>query len=176
MKRWMPVPIQRPAAPAGAAIRTRKSGLAHDDGIPEIWPAKRAFPCTFSETALVSSTACAAVPALQTSVPVTALTGPGVPLELLPLSTRPSTSKKVVPSSRLTRACPLCTDHGPAPARMPATGLSTAGAVITPTMLFQRTTSHQGRRQNPSPYTTQGEVIQPILSSYSLFLCFHLSA
>jgi hypothetical protein len=80
-----------------------------------------------------------AVPALQTKVPVTAVTGPGVPLELLPFRTNPSTSKDVFPLERLTRACPLRTDQGPAPAWMPATGLSTAGAVITPTMLFQRT-------------------------------------
>src|SRR5580692_1000486 len=80
-----------------------------------------------------------AVSALQTRVPVTAVTGPGVPLELLPLRTKPSTSKNVFPLDRFTRACPLRTDHGPAPAWMPATGLSTPGAVITPTMLFQRT-------------------------------------
>jgi hypothetical protein len=50
-----------------------------------------------------------------------------------------STSKKEAPVARFTLACPLPTDQGVAPARMPATGLSTPGMVMTPTMLFQRT-------------------------------------
>src|SRR5262249_48360741 len=139
-KRCAPVAIQRPAAPAGAAMRIRKSGLPQEAGMPEICPANRASPCTSSETGVVSRTDTVVVPALQISVPVIALTGPGVPLELLPLSTSPSTSKYALPLERLTLACPLRTDQGPAPARIPATGLSTPGAVITPTMLFQRTT------------------------------------
>src|SRR5438477_1520042 len=93
-----------------------------------------------SETGGVSRMAAAVVPPLQTKVPVTAVTGPGVPLELLPFRTSPSTSKNVSPFERFTLAWPLRTDQGPAPAWTPPTGLSTPGAVITPTMPFQRTT------------------------------------
>src|SRR5258707_15631946 len=110
------VAIHRPAAPAGTAIRIRKSGFSQEAGTPEIWPEKCASPCVLSGTEVVSSTDCVAVPALQIKVPVTAVTGPGVPLELLPLRTKPSTSKNVFPLDRFTRACPLRTDQGPAPA------------------------------------------------------------
>src|SRR5713101_1121919 len=92
-----------------------------------------------SETGSVSRTVTVVVPALHTSVPATAVTGPGVPLELLPLRTSPSKSKNVAPLARFTCARPLRTDHGPAPAWIPPTGLSTPGAVITPAMFFQRT-------------------------------------
>src|SRR5271165_1095709 len=90
------------------------------------------------ETGVVSRMV-ADAPGLQTKVPLTAVTGPGVPVELPPLRTKPSTSKKVKPLERFTRAWPLRTDQGPAPAWMLPTGLSTPGAVMTPTMLFQRT-------------------------------------
>ena len=48
-----------------------------------------------------------AVPALQTNVPVTAVTGPGVPLELLPLRTKPSTSNECVPVGKVHACVPI---------------------------------------------------------------------
>ena len=116
---------------------------------------------------MVSRTVCV-VPGLQISAPVTALIGPGVPLELVPLMTNPSTSKVVAPVLRLTLACPFRTVQAVAPARMPATGLSTPGVVITPTILFQRTTeSSLSKPKAAAAHTNahanrQDEAAQPV--------------
>src|ERR1700749_2734927 len=87
-------------------------------------------------------------PELHTSVPLTAVIAPGVPLEFVPLRTSPSTSKDVYPFSRFTRARPLCTVQGPAPAWIVPTGLSTPGALMTPTILFQLTVGFSFSKPN----------------------------
>src|SRR5262249_35811098 len=95
-------------------------------------------------TAAVSLTTCGIAPfppGLHTKVPVTAVTGPGVPLKGLPLITSPSTSKEAAPVERFTRARPLRAVHGNVPLSILPTGLLTFGELILPTMPFQRTTS-----------------------------------
>src|SRR5262245_18852883 len=105
-------------------------------------PEKIALPRPSRGTGVVSKAISrVGSPALQTRVPVTAVTGPGVPLNVVPLITSPSTSKKVAPVERLTLALPLRTLHGKVPLEIRGdTGLSTPSDVISPTMLFQRTT------------------------------------
>src|SRR5262245_3740990 len=115
-------------------------------------PEKRASPTPSIGTSLVSSSASLGPPpALQTTVPVTAVTGPGVPLKVCPLITSPCTSKLVLPVARSTRARPARTDHGNVPLLTLPTGLlmfsaasvvRSSGAVITPTMLLQRTSAN----------------------------------
>src|ERR1700751_5557637 len=110
-------------------------------------------------------------PGLQTKVPTTAVTGRGVPLELLPFSTRPSTSKKAAPVLKLTRARPLGTDQGPAPARIPLTGLSTPGTVITPTILFQRADSPRSKAMtDPAQNSNESNAAATFFISYSFIL------
>src|SRR5262249_26611803 len=155
MERSVPVAIQNPRAPFGfwgfamVAMRTRKSGLAHTAGMPGIMPEKRAFPWPSIETSPVSSSASVWSPALQTSVPVTAFTGPVVPLKTCPMITSPCTSKSTAPVSRFTRAWPSRADHANVAGLTLPTGLKfsavwVAGlsvAVITPTMCFQCTSA-----------------------------------
>src|SRR4030095_4351904 len=113
-----------------------------------IWPDKCASPWSLRATGGVSRTACAGVAELHTRHPVTAVIGPGVPLTGFPTITRPSTSKEAAPVARFTRARPSRADQGTVPLEMFPTGLlrpslasvvASSGAVITPTILFQRT-------------------------------------
>src|SRR5262249_19460385 len=76
---------------------------------------------------------------LHTSVPVTAVIGPGVPLNIVPSITSPSTSNDAAPVERFTRALPPRAVQGNVPALIFPTGLSTFTAVITPAILLQRT-------------------------------------
>ena len=69
-----------------------------------MWLEKWASPRALSATRAVSRTAYAWSPALHANVPVTALAGPGVPMELVELMVSPSTSKKVAPFDRFTRS------------------------------------------------------------------------
>src|SRR6185369_12079176 len=62
------------------------------------------------------------------------------PVAVPPFMTRPSTSKEPSPVSRLILALPFLVVHGPAPLWIWLTGLSTPGAVITPSIPRQRTT------------------------------------
>src|SRR5215468_60377 len=105
-------------------------------------PENSALPRASRGTGFVSSAiSWIGSPALQTMVPVIAVTGPGVPLNIVPLITRPSTSKKVAPVERLTLALPLRTLHAKVPLSIcDETGLSTPCDVITPTMLLHRAT------------------------------------
>src|SRR5262249_61696896 len=107
--------IQGPAAPAGVAIRTRKSGLAQGAGMFAIVPAKAASPCSSRGTGVVSRTFWVWVSGLHTKVPVTALTGPGVPVKAVPLITSPSTLNEVAPLERFTLAWPCRTDQAKVP-------------------------------------------------------------
>src|SRR5262245_18151786 len=111
MERSAPVAIQRPAAPAGVAIRTRKMGFAQECGTSRRAPANAALPRELRVTAGVSRVVSWPLPALHTSVPLTAVTGPGVPLKAVPLITSPSTAKLVAPVVRLTAADPARADH-----------------------------------------------------------------
>src|SRR5262245_1679322 len=139
MRRSAPVAIQRPAAPAGVAMRMRKRGFPHEDGMFWRYPANAALPRELRVTARVSRVVSCAPPALHTSVPVTAVTGPGVPLKAVPLITSPSTAKLVAPVVRLTLADPPRADQANVPLLMSATGLATFTAVITPTIVCQLT-------------------------------------
>jgi hypothetical protein len=103
-------------------------------------PVNRALPCRLSGTTGVSRIASALSPGLQTRVPVTAVIGPAVPLNIDPLITSPSTSKEAVPLPRSTVALPARAVHGNVPLLIWLTGLSTFTALITPAMPFQVTT------------------------------------
>src|SRR5262245_55333591 len=84
----------------------------------------------------------------HTNVPVTALTGPGVPLELVELMVSPSTSKKVAPFDRCTRSAA----DPDIPSSRASTGACDGGInareVTTPAMLFQRTTESSSSNAN----------------------------
>src|SRR5262249_62145258 len=77
---------------------------------------------------------------LQPRLPTTLLTGPVVSVAVPPFSTSPSTSKEPKPVVRSTRTLPPRVFQGRVPAEIPATGLSTLGAVMTPTTFCHRTT------------------------------------
>ena len=136
-------------------------------GMPEICPANCALPCTLSERGAVSRTVGDAEPGLQTRVPVMEVTRPGVPLEVPPFNTRPSTVKKVLPVVRFTYTWPLWTDQGPAPEWMAPTWLSTPGAVITPTMLFHRTM--ESSRSNANAVATQNVSVNNTATTFFIF-------
>jgi hypothetical protein len=132
--RTAPVAIHGPPG-----TRMRKIGFVHEEGALDSVPENEALPCALSVTGDVSVTV-GELLALQTSAPVTFVTGPGVPLALPPLITSPSTLNATSPVMRLTKAKPPVVVHGELPLAIPPTGLETAGAVITPVMVFQNTT------------------------------------
>src|SRR5262249_5085936 len=131
IERIAPVAIQSPAAPAGCAMRIRNSGFEHGDVMLPMLPEKPALPDGLSRTGMVSYTFSVLIPlascspGLHTSVPVTWVTGPGVPLNCVPLMTSPVTLKNAAPVLTFTAARPLRADHANVPLWMSATGLST---------------------------------------------------
>ncbi len=107
--------------------------------MPDSVPENAAFPCALSVTDDVSITV-GELLALQTSAPVTLVTGPVVPLEFEPLRTSPSTANAIAPVLRSTAAKPPVAVHGWVALAIPPTGFETPGAVIFPIMLLQTTT------------------------------------
>jgi hypothetical protein len=111
----------------------------HEEGALDSVPENEALPCALSATGDVSVTV-GELLALQTSAPATFVTGPGVPLTLLPLITSPSTLNATSPVIRLTKAKPPVVVHGEVPLAIPPTGFEVPGAVITPVIVLQNTT------------------------------------
>jgi hypothetical protein len=72
-------------------MRTGNSGFAQTEGRPLISPWNLAFRCEFRFTSAVLRMTWPLVPGLHTTVPVTVLIGPVVPLAPPPLSTKPRT-------------------------------------------------------------------------------------
>jgi hypothetical protein len=108
----VPVAIQRPEG-----TRIRNNGLLHAAGTL-ILNESSASPTGLRAAAGVSMTAStvpAGLPGLHTSVPITLVTPPGVPLAVPPFKTSPSTSKEPLPVTRLILALPLRVVQGPAP-------------------------------------------------------------
>jgi len=138
MTRTAPVASQRPVAEPRFAMRIRNIGFAQTKGTGPMPPVKSVLPCSSRGVGRVSIID-GFVPGLHTNVPITCWTGPLVPVALPPFNTSPSTKNDATPVSRSTLALPEVTVQARVPAEIPATGLSTPGAVITPTMLFQRT-------------------------------------
>ena len=129
-------PVAIHAAPG---TRIRNIGLVHEEGTPDRVPENAAFPCALSATCDVSITV-GELLALQTSAPVTFVTGPGVPLEFPPLRTSPSTANATEPVLRSTAAKPPLAVHGEPPLAIPPTGFETPGSLIFPFMVLQTTT------------------------------------
>src|SRR5512143_2570567 len=92
-ERTAPLAIQRPNAPAGWAMRIRNRGLLHGVSMDPMFPEKPALPSGLSDTGGVLWTCSSPWPALHTRVPITALIGPVVPVDVPPLMTSPWTKK-----------------------------------------------------------------------------------
>src|SRR6516165_3093913 len=99
-------------------------------------PLNVALPCAFSGTSGVSMTVGLAEPGPQTSVPLTWLTAPGVPIVLPPARTSPLTSNTTKPLVSSTNASPSCADQGCPPPVIPPTTLP---AWATPMIVLQTT-------------------------------------
>jgi hypothetical protein len=86
-------------------------------------PANSALPCASKGTSGVSMTVGLAEPGPQTSVPLTWVTGPGVPIVLPPARTSPLTSNSTKPLSSETKTSPSRVDQGWPPPVIPPTVL-----------------------------------------------------
>src|ERR1700745_1454975 len=96
-----PLPIHAPAA-----VRMRKAtSMALQPAVDELnEPENSALPCASNFTSEVSTAFGLAELCPQTSVPLTWLTGPGVPIALPPARTSPLTSNSTKPLVSSTKA------------------------------------------------------------------------
>src|SRR6516162_6001077 len=115
-----PLPIH---APAETRIRNATSVALQPAGDELNEPENSALPCASNGTSGVSMTVGLAEPGPQTSVPLTWLTAPGVPIVLPPARTSPLTSNTTKPLSSSTKTSPSRVDQGCPPPVIPPTTL-----------------------------------------------------